>query len=476
MKSRFLKIAFLPVFTLLLAGCGKPQEQDTDQVEASVTMQLNAAEAKQVAKEAYTFGFPFVANYRVFIDRLLTKHPLMMGADFNEFAHMKSLIPAEMPDTAQQDTVYSVGVIDLTREPIVISVPEVADGQAYMLQMGDTSTETLPYISTVTTNNEAGNYVLVGPDYQGLIEAEHFDGVITTRGQFIMMLGRTIVFDPDDLSPIFDIQDGLTMQPLSEFLGKEAPAKPEAINFIAWDEKAASGLGVFSYINMGLDWHPAATFENEMMARFAKIGVVPGQPFSTEGLSPEIVTAMKAGIEEADQEMEKLAQDFTEDFNGWNWTGSEDLSRFGTDYNLRAAIALRNIYPNDPAHAAYGQTFRDSSGEQLVGSTGYTVTFDADELPPVNWFWSLTVYDAATGAMYPNPLERVNVSDRTKGLNYGEDGSLTIYIQHDEPTHPEQRANWLPTPSDNIYLVLRLYAPKEAAINGEWQIPLVLKK
>ncbi len=464
----------MQTLTLLLAGCG--QQQDTRQIDSAATMQLSADEARQIAKEAYIFGFPFVANYRVYIDRLLTKHPVMMGADFNEFAHMKALMPADMPDTAQRDTVYSVGVIDLRREPIVISVPDVPDDQVYMLQLGDTSTETLPYISTVTTNNKAGNYVLVGPDFQGLIEADRFDGVITTRGQLVMILGRIIAFDPDDLSPIFVIQDGLVTQPLSEFLGKEPPAKPAAIDFIPWDEKAAGGLGVFSYINMALGWHPAATFENDLMARFAKIGVMPGQPFLTDGLSPEIATAMEEGIANADQELEAIARDLTEDFNGWNWTGAEDLSRFGTDYSLRAAVALRNIYPNDPAHAAYGQTFRDSSGDQLVGSTGYTVTFAAGELPPVNWFWSLTVYDAATGAMYPNPLDRVNVSDRTIGLSYGDDGSLTIFIQHDEPSDLTQRANWLPAPADNIYLVLRLYAPKEAAVNGEWLIPPVLKK
>ena len=174
--------------------------------------------------------------------------------------------------------------------------------------------------------------------------------------------------------------------------------------------------------------------------------------------------------------MEKRSRNLTDEVNGWNWIGAEDLSRFGTDYTLRAAVAVRNIYPNDPEHAVYGQAFRDSSGDQLVGATGYTVTFDAGKLPPVNWFWSLTVYDAATGAMYPNPLERVNVSDRTKGLSYGDDGSLTVYVQHDEPSDSAQRANWLPAPAGDIYLAMRLYAPKEAANNGEWQIPKVLKK
>lgn len=474
MNHKILTGTLISVFALLLAGCG--QQQEPQQVDTAAAMQLNADEAKQIAKEAYIFGYPFVANYRVFIDRVLNKDPLMMGADFNEFAHMKGLIPADTPDTPQQDTVYSVGVIDLRREPIVISVPNVPDEQAYMLQMGDTSTETLPYISTLTTANKAGDYVLVGPDYQGLIDAKQFDGVITTRGQFIMMLGRTVVFDSDDLSPIFAIQDGMAMQPLSEFLGKEAPAKPAAIDFIPWDDNAASGLGIFSYINMTLDWHPAATFENDLMARFAKIGVLPGQPFSTDGLPTEVITAMEAGIAEADQELERRSRNLTDEVNGWNWIGAEDLSRFGTDYLLRAAVSVRNIYPNDPEHAVYGQAFRDSNGEQLAGTIGYTITFDADKLPPVSWFWSVTVYDAATGAMYPNPTERVNVGDRTKGLSYGDDGSLTIYIQHDEPSDPAQRANWLPAPAGDIYLAMRLYAPKEEAVNVEWRIPPVLKK
>jgi hypothetical protein len=202
---------------------------------------LTPQEAQKIAKEAYIFGFPFVSNYRIFICRLLGKDPLMQGADFNQFAHNRQPFPPETPETTQRDTVFSLGIIDLRREPVVISVPDVPDGQAYMLQMGDTSTESLPYISTITTDNKAGDYVLVGPDFQGYLPAQKFDGVITTRGQFVMMLGRTVLFDPNDLSPVHAIQGGMKMRPLSEFLGMKPPQEPEPVEFLPWNDEAAAG-------------------------------------------------------------------------------------------------------------------------------------------------------------------------------------------------------------------------------------------
>ena len=122
-------------------------------------------EIRKIAKEAYIFGFPFVANYRVFIGPVVSGHPMMQGAGFNQFAHNRQPFPPTTPDTTQRDTIFSLGVLDLRREPVVISIPDVPDGQVYMLQMGDTSTESLPYISTLTTGNKAGDYVLVGPDF-----------------------------------------------------------------------------------------------------------------------------------------------------------------------------------------------------------------------------------------------------------------------------------------------------------------------
>lgn len=434
---------------------------------------LSTQEARQIAKEAYVFGFPFVANYRVFIDRLVSGHPMMQGAGFNQFAHNRQLFPPTTPDTTQRDTIFSLGILDLRREPMVISVPDVPQGQVYMLQMGDTSTESLPYISTLTTGNKAGDYVLVGPDFQGYLPATRFDGVITTRGQFVVMLGRTVVLDPDDLSAAHAIQDGMQMRPLSAFLGSEPPPKPEAVDFLPWEPEAAEGLGVFDYINMALAWHPPALYEVETMAAFAKIGVIPGQRFSSASLPAEVVKAVEAGVAEARDEIAKLADETAggELVGAWLWA-TKDNSRFGRDYLTRAVIALRTIYPNAPDHAIYGLANHDLDGNPLTGENRYEMRFEAGELPPVDWFWSVTMYDAETTAMVPNPLERYSISDRTEGIKFDPDGSLTLKFGHAEP---EDTSNWLPAPEGAFYLIIRLYGAKPEVAEGKWTPPPVRK-
>ena len=432
---------------------------------------LTPQEAKEIAKEAYIFGFPFVANYRVFMHPLISGHPLMQGAGFNQFAHNRQLFPPTTADTTQRDTIFSLGILDLCLEPVVISVPDVPEGQVYMLQMGDTSTESLPYISTLTTGNKARDYVLVGPDFQGYLPAPRFDGVITTRGQFVIMLGRTVVFDPTDLSPAHAVQDGMQMRSLSEFLGSEPPQEGEPVDFLTWKPEAAEGLGVFDYINMALAWHPPAIYEMDTMAEFARIGVIPGRRFTTEGLSPENVRALEDGVAEARAMINEMANEGAggELINSWSWA-IKDISRFGRDYLTRAAISLRNIYPNAPDHAIYGSANRDLDGNPFKGTNTYKLRFESGNFPPVNWFWSVTLYDTKTTAMVPNPLERYSIGDRTEGIKFDDDGSLTLTIGHSEP---EDKANWLPAPEGEFYLIIRLYGAKPEVMAGKWTPPPV---
>ncbi|KKG07764.1 DUF1254 domain-containing protein [Methanosarcina sp. 2.H.A.1B.4] len=431
---------------------------------------ITPQESKKIAKEAYIFGFPFVANYRVFMYPLISGHPLMQGAGFNQFAHNRQLFPPQTRDTTQRDTIFSLGILDLRREPVVISVPDVPEGQVYMLQMGDTSTESLPYISTLTTGNKAGNYVLVGPDFQGYLPAPRFKGVITTRGQFVIMLGRTVVFDPRDLSLAHAVQDGMQMRPLSQFLGSEPPQEVEPVDFLPWKPEAAEGLGIFDYINMALAWHPPAIYEMDTMAEFAQIGVIPGRRFTTEGLSPENVRALEDGVAEARAIINEMANEGAGELIGsWSWT-IKDISRFGRDYLTRAAVSLRNIYPNAPDHAIYGSANRDQDGNPLRGTNTYKLRFEAGELPPVNWFWSVTLYDTETTAMYPNPLERYSIGNRTEDIKFDDDGSLTLTIGHAEP---EDKSNWLPAPEGCFYLIIRLYGAKPEVFEGKWTPPPV---
>ena len=467
----------LAVFSLLiLFGCTEKEAVETQlkQTASAGTQVLTPAEAREIAREAYIFSFPFVANYRVFIHRLVAKDPMMQGADFNQFAHIRELFPPTMADTTQRDTLFSPGIIDLRQEPIVISVPDVAEEEVYMLQLGDTSTETLPYISTRTTNNKAGNYLLVGPEYQGYLPTDKFDGIITTRGQIVVMLGRTVVSDANDLSAERAIQDGMKMQTMSQFLGTQAPPAVEPINFLPWDNKKAQSIDVFDYVNMALAWHPAAMSEQAAMARFSRIGVVPGQTFSSHGLSDVVIAAIEQGIAEAEQEIKTVMEKPAKTVGNWAWDTS-DISRFGTNYLWRAAISLKNIYPNAPDHAIYGQVSRYPDGQHLTGETGSQIRFEAGKLPPADWFWSLTLYETDTTAMYPNEIQRYNIGNKTKGLTIADDGSLTIYIQHKEPTAIAERSNWLPAPEGKIYMVLRLYGAKPDVIDGSWTPPPVTR-
>jgi len=395
----------------------------------------------------------------------------MQGVGFNQFAHNRQLVPPDMRDTAQHDTVYSFGILDLRREPVVISVPDVPEGQVYMLQMGDTSTECLPYISTLTTGNKAGDYALVGPDFQGYLPAPKFDGVITTRDQFVVIIGRTVVFDLNNLAPAHAIQDGMQMRPLSEFLGTEPPPELEPVEFLPWNDEAVAGPGIFDYISMALAWHPPAIYEVDTMASVVQIGVIPGRLFTTEGLSPEIVSALEDGVAAARAEIAQFAQELGGGklIGTWLWS-TEDISRFGRDYLKLVRISLQTIYPNAPDHAIYGRTNIDLDGNPLTGENVYQLRFGSGAFPPVNWFRSVTLYDAETTAMNPNPFERYSIGDRTPGLKFGDDGSLTLTIGHAEP---EDKSNWLPVPEGGFCLIIRLYAAKPEVLAGKWTPPPV---
>ena len=201
---------------------------------------------------------------------------------------------------------------------------------------------------------------------------------------------------------------------------------------------------------------------------------VPNFHFSTNGLSDDVIAAIKQGIAEAKQEINTVIERPAKTVGQWLWDTS-DISRFGTDYLLRAGISLKNIYPNAPDHAIYGQISRYPDDQNLTGEAGAQIRFEAGQLPPANWFWSLTLYESETSAMYPNDTQRYNIGSKNKGLTIGDDGSLTIYIQHQEPTSKAEWSNWLPAPKGDIYMVLRLYGAKPEVIDGSWTPPPVTK-
>ncbi|MDJ0992309.1 MAG: DUF1214 domain-containing protein [Dinoroseobacter sp.] len=441
---------------------------------AQVDPELSPAEAQEIAYEAYVFGASYVDNYRVYLQSIFNPD-FAVPMTPNSFVHLRDLVGPELSDTPNNDALFSYTILDLRREPVVISVPEVEDDRLYMLQMGEVNTNTLPYISSISTGTAAGDYAIVGPDFVGFLPADRLDGIISTRGQLVAITGRTAVDGAADLPAVHAIQDAYTITPLSAFLGTEPPAGPGPLGPLPWDEERAAGIGIMDYMAQFFAWQLPTLEEVPMFARFARIGLVPGKPFSTEGISPEIISAIEEGLSAARAEVDDVASNALHPDAGGGWQfGTENIAQVGTNYVLRSAVSAETIYPNAPDHAMYGAGRIDADGNTLTGANNYTLTFADGALPPVDGFWSLTIYDSATTAMVPNALERYSIGDRTEGLVYGEKSELTICLQVSEPQNPV--CNWLPAPEGQFYLILRLYAPTEQAASGDWTPPPITRQ
>jgi hypothetical protein len=293
---------------------------------------------------------------------------------------------------------------------------------------------------------------------------------------------RTQLLNPADIDNVRKIQALYGAQPLSAFLQQPAPPAPPAIDFPKIDKELAK-KDFFDYLDFALQFAPAAENEKEIRAQLARIGVGPGKTFNFKDLSLEkkleTLIVLKQGKDKVDAAVEKAGARI----NGWNIAAPfGDAAHYDGDWLLRAAAAQAGIYGNDADEAMYPMTRHTLSGEPIdAHGHAYTLTFPAGDLPPVNAFWSVTMYDSKTQLLVQNPIDRYLInSPMLPGLKKNPDGSLTIYIQHASPG-PDKESNWLPAPDGPVYLVMRLYWPKKnppsilPAGKGDWKPPAVVK-
>jgi hypothetical protein len=293
---------------------------------------------------------------------------------------------------------------------------------------------------------------------------------------------RTQLFNADDMPNVVKVQAGYKAQPLSAFLNQPAPPAAPKIDFLP-----ATTAGIkdnfYAYLDAALAFVPVTPDNKDIRARLSSIGVGPGKTFDIKDLSLEHEAAVLLGIKEGDDKVSKYLESGMKDINGWQ-VGSlfGDSTFYNGDWLKRAAAAKGGIYGNDSVEAMYPITRKDASGETLDASKhNYTITFPAGQLPPVNSFWSVTMYDGKTQLLIKNPINRYLInSPMLPDMKKNADGSLTLYIQKDSPGK-DKEANWLPAPNGTIYLVLRLYWPKTEAPSilpagaGSWQPPGVIK-
>jgi len=436
---------------------------------------LTLTEVREIAKEAYIYGFPLVDNYRVMHSYFVDQGGKEFKAPWNQIHNEARVFTPEdrTIQTPNSDTPYSQLGTDLRTEPLVITVPEVDEDRYYSLQFIDLYTFNYAYVGSRATGNEAGNFLLVGPNWTGDKPAG-VKQVIRSETEIGWVLFRTQLFNSDDIDNVKQVQAGYQVQPLSAFLGQPAPSAPPEIDFIdpLTPEQERTSQEFFNVLNFLLQFCPTHPSEVDLMARFAQIGIGPDGSLDLSELSPEMQQALEGGIADAWEEFAefKRTQLDTGILTAADGFGTREF--IGDDYIGRMASAVLGIYGNSKEEAMYPAYYVDADGGKLDTSQNrYTLRFAPDQLPPVNSFWSITIYELPESLLVDNPLDRYLInSPMLPDLARDDDGGLTIYLQHESPGE-DKESNWLPAPDGEFLLIMRLYWPQQAALDGTWQAP-----
>jgi len=490
-KRTFLPGMLLWVIVVILStGCANNKDAITQaekteaatQAGKTVTVKPDFAEIRSIAEEGFIYGLPIVMNYAVMYDFCVDKNSSQYKAPFNQIFNEHRVFTYQ--DTAvitpNSDTPYSLIWLDLRTEPLVLTVPAVDKKRYYSVMLNDGNTFNYGYIGSRATGNEAGDYLVIGPGWNGQIP-KGIKQVFQSTTQFSLAVYRTQLFNAKDMPNVEKIQSGYRLRPLSAYLGQAAPPTVPVIDFPVINQELVKEH-FFEYLDFALQFAPAGPEEQEIRAKLAKIGVGPEKTFNFKDLSLEHKLEIALGMKEGYKKVDEKVATFGKDINGWR-VGSAFGNRayYNGDWLLRAAAARSGIYGNDAEEAMYPMTRWLANGEPLDGSKhNYTLTFKTGQSPPVNAFWSITMYDGKTQLLIKNPINRYLInSPMLPSLKKNKDGSLTIYIQKKSPSK-DKVANWLPAPDGPIYLVMRLYWPKTTPPSilppgeGTWQPPAIV--
>jgi hypothetical protein len=422
--------------------------------EPARAQSITPAEARAIAKEATIYGFPLVDSYRIQYSYFVDRANPEFKAPWNSINNTARVYTPEDKaiQTPNSDTPYSQLGVDLRAEPLVLTVPAVDKGRYYSLQFVDMYTFNFAYVGSRATGNGAGSFLLAGPRWKGS-KPKGIKSMIRSETDFAFVIYRTQLINPGDIENVKKIQAGYKVQTLSQFLGKPAPAAPPAVDFIKplTAEQERTSLQFFNILNFVLQFCPTHPSEKALMARFAKIGVGAGKSFDANSRSPEMRKALEDGMADGWNAFNefKTTQVDTGKTSGADMVGSRAFLK--GHYLYRMAAAVIGIYGNSKEEAFYPLYFIDSDKQKLDGTNRYTLRFAPDQLPPVNAFWSLTMYELPASLLYANPLNRYLInSPMLPNLKRDADGGITLYVQNESPGK-EKEANWLPSPSGPFF-------------------------
>lgn len=471
MKTRTMR-SF--IYTMALIVC-LPFATARAQTGGGITEQ----EAYEIGVEAYVYLHPLITMDVT--RRVVTNLPAGVKPGLgpkNIFHHMRAFPAPDFREVVRPnfDTLYSSAWLDLTKEPMVVSAQDTG-GRYYLLPMLDMWSDVFAVPGKRTSGTKAQNYAVVPQGWSGNLPK----GMerIEAPTPHVWIIGRTQTNGPKDYEAVHKVQDGYTITPLSQWGKKVVLEKPKFDSTV--DMKTPPGEQVTTmpaakYFNYGAELmkvnRPHVT-DWSTLARIKRIGIVPGESFDFAKASPTIKAGLERAVVDGLQLMKDSIPSLAPIVNGWQMNTST-MGVYGNFYMKRAIVALVGLGANQPEDAIYPLNLSDADGKPMEGGKRYVLHFSKAELPPVDAFWSVTMYDTI-GFHVANKLKRFAIGDRDS-LKYNADGSLDIYIQHKSPGKGKE-SNWLPSPAKGgpLGVTMRLYAPKPQALDGRW-VPPAIKK
>jgi hypothetical protein len=486
-KTR-LVIVFLAIFSLISSYSifysqtvnGNITEANTTTITSSQELDTimsqisNSDKPEDIATFAYLWGYPLITSQRSFDYFTNPNTPPVVGqGPANEMNCARQLVNASFKDvvTPNDDTLYCQSWVDLTKEPLVLKVPSVQD-RYISFQFLDAYTNDYTYLGTRASGASEGTYLLAGPNWNGQVPENMTK--IWTPTNLAWVLNRILVKGNADLPNVHNIQDKISLIPLSVFEGNttntqatdeptissQVPIKPQPANI------PTTGIKLYDELGQAMINNPLNPADPGLVAKLAKIGIGPGKISSAES-NDTIKTALQSGIQKGEKLIDARIANIGSVVNGWSFNTQTGI--YGNDYLTRAAITKLGFGANIPQEALYPTTFKDNQGKPYNGINKYAIHFEPGQTPPADGFWSVTMYNEEK-YFYDNPLNRYSIGEYTDGLKTNEDGSLDIYIQNQSPG-ADKDSNWLPSPVDGFFLILRMYLPAEQVLNGTWTPP-----
>jgi hypothetical protein len=455
----------------------------TQALSSSVPASAQPASATDDWREQYAYSLGVQAYIYAGPLLYLTQLRYKWTTDANSFPytplnrlyHFRNIADATYKDggSPNNDTLYSWGFLDLSKEPVVLVHPDM--GQRYFtFEMADMYSNNFGYVGKLTTGSKAGAFLVAGPGWSGQ-KPDDVREVIRSRTPYALVFGRTYVEGPDDVAAVNKLQDQYRVVPLSLW-GKAGSTLPENRDVWAPFDRKTDPLADWKTIDRAMAENPPAAKDKQPLEMFATVGIGPGLIEVLDKLDP----ASKRGLGRASAGGWAMIEGMLTSgvsnkiINGWLFP-PPTLGRQGAvddDFRGRAVCSIGGIICNDAAEAIYVVAFTDVDGQPLAGANRYTLSFEKGALPPAKEFWSLTMYDPAHN-LVDNPINRYAIRDRTPGIKHESDGSTILYLQSTSPG-PDKESNWLPTPKKGAFsMALRTYGPGESIIKQTWLPPTV---